>query len=127
MSKPKHFRDMSLTEDDLWSRICEYEGKHYDPDGYGYYAQRERLEARAQRLLPLWRKWGLRDLTERAEAAERGHRLAEQLRELGRSPAGSSSLTEWVYRRKALEQAAQLAEAYEADLYSCDSQCPPRK
>lgn len=58
----RRFRDMRLTTDDMWSRIGDHIGRNYDPDGYGYSKQCARLEARAKRLLPLWRDIGLREL-----------------------------------------------------------------
>lgn len=59
----RRFRDMRLTTDDMWSRIGDHIGRNYDPDGYGYSKQCARLEARAKRLLPLWRDIGLRELS----------------------------------------------------------------
>lgn len=61
----RRFRDMRLTTDDMWSRIGDHIGRNYDPDGYGYSKQCARLEARAKRLLPLWREWGLLELGKR--------------------------------------------------------------
>lgn len=60
-TKPKRFRGMELTRDDLWCRIHEHVGKYYDPDGPGY-NRIAKIEAKALRLLPLWRKWGLQAL-----------------------------------------------------------------
>lgn len=56
MTRPKCFRGMELTEEDIWSRISEHVGKNYDPDGFGY-NRVAKLEVKAMRLLPLWRKW----------------------------------------------------------------------
>lgn len=49
---PKRFRDMAFRESDV----------------HVYWSRFEDFEARAKRLLPLWRKWGLRDLYLRGRA-----------------------------------------------------------
>lgn len=65
MTHPKRFRDMSLTErelDDLvsWMRRDCYLRTIENPDIVGISeAYLDRFEARAKRLLPLWRQWGL--------------------------------------------------------------------
>lgn len=72
MSKPRRFRDMGLTAIDVWVQVCSRNKETR-------FEEFDRLLQRAVRLLPLWRQWGLRDLTERAEAAERGRQEARQL------------------------------------------------
>lgn len=68
----RRFRDMSLTDGEVELRVGEHVWQHYDPDGPGY-DRSQVLLARARRLLPLWRKWGLRDLwSERRDAEEPG-------------------------------------------------------
>lgn len=57
----RRFRDMSLTEDEVDAILSEYL-YHGTYTELAYFEFRERLEARAKRLLPLWRQWGLREL-----------------------------------------------------------------
>lgn len=73
MTRPKRFRDMSLTEGDVVSII---ERDMYTRDGLlpgtDVRAQCWRLYDRAVRLLPLWRKWGLEYL--RTDGLSEGYR-----------------------------------------------------
>lgn len=58
----RRFRDMSLTADEVQCRV-------HDRYGHILTAQHDRIEERAYRLLPLWREWGLRDLSARYRRA----------------------------------------------------------
>ena len=63
MTRPKRFRDMSLTDDEV---VAIIERDMYTRDGLlpgaDVRAQCWRLYDRAKRLLPLWRRWGLENL-----------------------------------------------------------------
>jgi hypothetical protein len=67
VSKPKRFRDMSLTEDEAAALVFE----HWQ-DGTDLGVDRlVRIQVRARGLFPLWREWGLRELYEAGQQSGR--------------------------------------------------------
>ena len=61
MTRPKRFRDTSLTEEEVRAIVWDYIHCTYDIHAPLFDEHAPKLESRAQRLLPLWREWGLRD------------------------------------------------------------------
>lgn len=74
MIRPKRFRDMSLTPEEVEHLVLVWFTWRIDGDEDGPFEQRryKRIEARAKRLLPLWRQLGLKELSCKSTVATIG-------------------------------------------------------